>query len=139
MGAVQPLGDLLAAELADKLDAPGLRIEFQPVVRKRPIRPGAGVRLAGQGRTGDGAGGEVGGAVDVTRLPARLLSAVELARRDELFCLPDDDLGRAVSDLHFFLETLYAERFRREVAEAARDMRESRRSPLGVADSERQE
>ena len=27
-GSVQPLGDLLAAELADKLDAPGLRLNF---------------------------------------------------------------------------------------------------------------
>ncbi len=27
-GSVQPLGDLLAVELADKLDAPGLRLTF---------------------------------------------------------------------------------------------------------------
>ena len=27
-GSVQPLGDLLAAELADKLEAPGLRLTF---------------------------------------------------------------------------------------------------------------
>ena len=53
-GSVQPLGDLLAAELADKFDAPGLRLNFDRLMasdlsgRARALQSmtGAGVPLA---------------------------------------------------------------------------------------------
>ena len=58
----------------------------------------------------------------MTLIPARLSAVVELARAGELYCLPTDDLIRAVRDAHALTEAIHAESLRRDVAAAEPDV-----------------
>ena len=75
-GAVQPLADLLAAELAVKLDVPGLRLTFDRLFASDlsgRARACAGVRQLGAGGHGRGPGGAARGSVVTPARPFLVL------------------------------------------------------------------